>query len=100
MTQSMKVPGRVWRQALASAAGDDRRQQLPRIRARTLVLAGKQDGFFPEAEQRSLHALLRDARLILYDDTGHFPQFERPVRFVADVVAFLREPAVPARTGT
>jgi pimeloyl-ACP methyl ester carboxylesterase len=89
MAQSMKVPGRVWRQALPAAIDDDRVARLPDVRVPTLLISGDRDAFFPPAEQRRLLRLIPNARLELYEDVGHFLPVEDPIRLASDLISFL-----------
>lgn len=92
VAESLKVPARVWKDALAGLAAEDHSAQLGRIRVPALVVGGDQDGIFSVAEQRALAQKLGRGRLLLYADTGHAPHVEQPERFVADVTAFLDAP--------
>lgn len=65
------------------------REQLARIAAPTLVIAGDRDPFYTPALFRETAAGIPNARLILYPGIGH-PASGR--QFKQDVLAFLREP--------
>jgi len=92
VSESLKVPARVWKAALAGLVAENHAAQLWRIQAPVLVVGGDRDGIFSVAEQRALVNALPNARLALYADTGHAPHVELPQRFVNDVVAFLQGP--------
>ena len=64
------------------------REELPRIAAPTLVIAGDRDPFYTPALFRETAAGIPDARLILYPRMGHPASGKR---FKQDVLAFLRE---------
>lgn len=57
---------------------DDSRSLLPLIRCPTLVLAARDDRFFPLAEQQFLVGAIAGARLAVIDDSGHCAPMERP----------------------
>lgn len=63
-------------------------QQLPRIAAPTLVIAGDRDPFYTPALFRETAAGIPNARLCLYEKMGH-PAGGKQFRH--DVLAFLRE---------
>jgi proline iminopeptidase len=63
--------------------------ELPGITAPTLVLVGRHDWITPEAHSRQMAAVLPDARLEVFDDSGHSPFRDEPGRFRAAVQAFL-----------
>ena len=64
------------------------REQLARIAAPTLVIAGDRDPFYTPALLRETAAGIPDARLILYPGMGHPASGKR---FKQDVLAFLGE---------
>jgi hypothetical protein len=89
VSESMKVPARVWRDVLAGVLVADAKDELGRIRAATLILRGAHDELFDQAAQ---DALLRDiprAHLITYPGVGHAPHWEAPDRVLADLLEFL-----------
>jgi pimeloyl-ACP methyl ester carboxylesterase len=62
---------------------DDSRAPLPFVRCPTLVLAGRDDRFFPFAEQQFLASSVAGARLAVIDDCGHCAPVERPQAITA-----------------
>jgi pimeloyl-ACP methyl ester carboxylesterase len=65
---------------------DDSRPLLPLIRCRTLVLAARDDRFFPFAEQEFLADAIAAARLAVIDNCGH----SAPMEHRHTVTALLR----------
>ncbi|EGF90978.1 2-hydroxymuconic semialdehyde hydrolase [Asticcacaulis biprosthecium C19] len=63
-----------------------------------LVLWGEQDRVFPVKQVEVAGRLLPDARVVRIDKCGHYPQWEAPERFVAEVEAFL-SPALASVAG-
>lgn len=59
-------------------ADDDSRPLLPLIRCPTLVLAARDDRFFPLAEQQFLAGAITAARLAVIDNCGHSAPMEHP----------------------
>ncbi|QSQ11767.1 alpha/beta fold hydrolase [Myxococcus landrumensis] len=90
VSESLKVPARVWQDSLDGLLSEDHSARLSTLRAPVLVVGGDQDGFFPVAQQRALVDALPNARFILYPNTGHAPHAELPHTFVRDVSQFLR----------
>lgn len=90
VSESLKVPARVWQDSLDGLIAEDHSQRLGSIRVPVLVVGGDQDGFFPVAQQQALVNALPDARFILYPDTGHAPHAELPRTFVRDVSQFIK----------
>lgn len=95
VSESGKLPARVWRDALAGLLGSDHAGRLADVRAPTLVLWGDRDGIFARSEQELLVETLPDARLVVYPETGHAPHWERPERFARDLEDFVRHPRRP-----
>lgn len=89
VAESLKLPARVWRAALAGHIAADYVERLGAIRMPTLVLGGAEDAYCPADKQRELAARLGNAELKLYPRVGHCPHWERPDAFVEDVEAFL-----------
>ena len=91
VSESMKIPARVWRgiaDALLSAEG---RSDLSRITAPTLILWGEHDSLFGSTEQEALRRALPKARFISYPDLGHSPFWEDPARVAFDLSTFLSQ---------
>jgi non-heme chloroperoxidase len=91
VAESLKVPARVWRAALAGVLAADYTAHLGRIQAPTLILWGDKDAYFPRTEQDGLAAGLADAISKVYPETGHAIHWERPEQVVHDLDAFISQ---------
>ncbi|WNG32548.1 alpha/beta hydrolase [Archangium violaceum] len=91
VSESLKVPARVWQASLAGLIAEDHSAQLGEISVPTLVVGGDKDGFFSVPEQQALADALPQGSFALYSETGHAPHVEQPRRFVHDVKVFLRD---------
>jgi pimeloyl-ACP methyl ester carboxylesterase len=89
VAESRKAPGSVYRDSWEGLVRVDDRDRLRDVTAPTLVLWGDSDALFDRGQQDRLLAALPDARLRVYEDTGHCPNWERPEDVAADVDAFL-----------
>ena len=67
----------------------DDTQQLARIEAPTFLLWGDRDALFSRTDQDCFMAALPAARLPVYEETGHCPNWERPERVAADIGTFI-----------
>jgi pimeloyl-ACP methyl ester carboxylesterase len=67
------------------------RDRLNEIQSPTLVVWGDSDRIVPTKDAYEFDRLIPDSRLVVYRDTGHCPQMERPDAFNALVDQFLRE---------
>jgi pimeloyl-ACP methyl ester carboxylesterase len=77
--------------SLEACIAHDATNQLPRISAPTLVIAGQHDLFFPEALLRETAALIPNATLYLLNGSGHGAHKLRRNDFENTVVEFLRD---------
>ena len=91
VTESLKLPARIWKSALDGLLAFDDTADLGRIVAPTLIVWGEQDALFSRQEQERLTAAIPGARLIVYPETGHCPNWERPRRVADDLGALVRE---------
>jgi non-heme chloroperoxidase len=87
--ESLKLPARVWREALAGQLAADFTNQVSRIRMTTLLLRGDQDTIFTRAAQDALVVGVPNGISKLYPETGHALHWERPDEFVRDLEAFI-----------
>jgi non-heme chloroperoxidase len=92
VAESLRLPARVWKAAFDGILALDDADQLATIAAPTLILGGELDGVFSALEQKELAAAMPGARLILYPETGHDPQWERPELVARDLEAFIGQP--------
>ena len=91
VAESLKLPARLWKTVLEQLLAYDDRHELTRISAPTLLIWGERDALFPRQDQYALAAAIPGARLTVYRDTGHCPNWERPHRVAADLVEFMGE---------
>jgi pimeloyl-ACP methyl ester carboxylesterase len=91
IAESLKLPSRLWRDIFNGLLSSDDEQRLAGIAAPTLLIWGEHDAIFPRDDQERVIRSIKGARLLIYPETGHCPNWERPERVAADLVAFLRE---------
>lgn len=91
VAESLKLPATVWQQLFADFLVEDHSARLGSITAKTLIMCGDRDEYFPLAGQHELHTAIRDSRLLIYAASGHSPHWEWPQRFVDDLSIFLRD---------
>lgn len=90
VAESLKVPARVWKAALAGLLDADSTADLARIRCPVLILGGDRDEVFSRGEQEHLAARIPGASLKLSSGIGHDLQWEAPEDFVSDLLGFLQ----------
>jgi non-heme chloroperoxidase len=79
ITESLKMPARVWKALWRSMLDDDFSAELTRIDTPTLIVWGQQDAFNTPEEQMKLHSAIRGSKLVAIADAGHAPHWEDPV---------------------
>jgi pimeloyl-ACP methyl ester carboxylesterase len=75
--------------AAAALADYEYWTRVPDIQCPTLVIWGKDDLIVPVKDAYEYAAMIPEAKLELFDDTGHVPMLERPVRFNRVLEEFL-----------
>jgi pimeloyl-ACP methyl ester carboxylesterase len=90
VAESLRAPAAVW-QATVAGMRADRRTGPSGITVPTLLIWGDKDGLALRDQQERLLAELPDARLEVYRDAGHSPNWEQPARVAADIVAFSKQ---------
>lgn len=75
--------------AYASLRATDLTDHLPQVRARTLAFSGIQDGTVPVEQARLLADRVKNTELVLYDQCGHFPMFEKTESYLSALHAFM-----------
>ena len=87
----VRMPARVWRDALAGLSAAVPPTDAGVIAAPALVIHGARDRLLPLAEAERLVASLPDARLLVYDDAAHLVLWEHPERIADDVTSWIGE---------
>jgi non-heme chloroperoxidase len=90
VAESLKLPARLWRDVCNGLLAFNDVEQLGRIAAPALLIWGERDALFPRDDQDRLVTAIPNARLRIYPDTGHCPNWERPEQVVADLDAFMQ----------
>ncbi len=63
--------------------------RLAEIKKPTLIIWGKQDGLLPVADAYTLNKGITGSELVVFDQCGHVPQFEKAADFNKKVLEFL-----------
>ena len=77
--------------AVQGLVGYDILDQLDDVEVPTLIVWGRNDRIVPPQDAVDYGRHLRNSRTVIFDDTGHVPQLERPVRFNRILETFLAE---------
>jgi pimeloyl-ACP methyl ester carboxylesterase len=68
---------------------DELTARYSEIGSLTLILWGQEDAIVPLDIGRRLHGAIPNSRLVIFPDTGHIPQEERPQAALAEIEAFI-----------
>lgn len=88
ISETMKVPARVWRSVFSGLLQVDQRPILRAITAPTLIMWGNQDMIFPRPDQEALLSQISGSRLKEFD-ASHALHWEKPKEVAAALEAFL-----------
>jgi pimeloyl-ACP methyl ester carboxylesterase len=77
--------------AVQGLVGYEILDQLDDVDVATLIVWGRKDHIVPPQDAVDYGHHLRNSRTVIFDDTGHVPQLERPVRFNRILETFLAE---------
>ncbi len=70
----------------------DNSKRIAAIQTPTLIIWGGLDGLIPPLNARRFNEDIADSQLVMFDDLGHVPQEEDPVRVAEALKAFLTSP--------
>jgi proline iminopeptidase len=84
--ERMSFTPEVGNRLAAELDGIDLRPRLSEFRIPTLIIAGRRDLRLPVKYHGDLSESLPDARLVVFEDSGHFPFLEEREQF-ADIVS-------------
>jgi len=81
-------------QRAGSGGGSREAADLSVLTQPTLIMWGAQDALIPVSVVEQFEQSLPNTRTVIYDDLGHVPMEEDPLRSAADVRVFLEDLAV------
>ena len=65
--------------------------ELGKIKKPTLIIWGKQDGLLPVTDAEKFNKGIAGSELVIFDNCGHVPQFEKFPEFTKKVLEFLEK---------
>jgi Predicted hydrolases or acyltransferases (alpha/beta hydrolase superfamily) len=77
--------------AADAAAKNDQTRSLGSIKVPVLIASGRHDWICPVAIAERLHSGIPDSRLVIFEDSGHFPWIEERQRFQDELLRFLKD---------
>lgn len=91
VAESLELPARVWHSVMDGMLATPRADGLEGNLTPALILWGDHDALCTRGEQDALLAMLPNAILKVYSETGHAPHWERPAEFTRDLQAFIQQ---------
>lgn len=91
VADGVRMPARVWRNALEGLTEAVPPTVKGKIVAPTLIIWGVRDELLGREDQEALAAAIPGARLVVYANTGHLVLWEQPQRVAADLGSFIDE---------
>lgn len=89
VSESMKMPIPIFKQALKNLMNVDYTEQLKTIKQPVLVFSGAKDAFFLKEGQEKLVGNIKQVKWIVYEEAGHSLHWEEPQRFAKDLTDFI-----------
>lgn len=77
--------------ARQQASNGEIESQLSQINIPTLIVWGAEDEVIPLEAGKKANSLIKDSKLVIYENCGHLPQEEMPERSLADIIEFLKK---------
>jgi 3-oxoadipate enol-lactonase len=78
-----------YQKTLEASVAQDRAAPIEKISVPTLVMAGEEDTVYPPELAREMARRIPNAKLIMFDGTGHLANLEQPERFNQALLDFL-----------
>ncbi|MBL0923617.1 MAG: alpha/beta hydrolase [Sphingomonadaceae bacterium] len=91
VSESLKMPARVWRGALRAMLDEELIDDLDSITVQVKLIWGNQDPFAGRADQDRLLFALPRASLFVAEGFGHSPHWEKPQLAAQEIVHFCHE---------
>lgn len=86
--ESLKLPARLWKEVMTGILSVDFTQKLSTLEQPVLVIWGSKDMICFRSDQDKLVSGISQAKLLVYEGTGHALHWENPERFAGDISRF------------
>ncbi|RLI26008.1 MAG: hypothetical protein DRO52_03245 [Candidatus Hecatellales archaeon] len=67
-------------------------EKLPSLERPTLIIWGAEDKLIPVKHAHQYHKLIKNSKLVVFEETGHVPHAEQPEKYNQTVASFLKDP--------
>lgn len=88
--ESQKVPARVWKAIAQELRQVNYVQELKTIKQPVMIFWGDKDGVCFKSDQELMVRNIKNAKLVVYQGTGHALHWEEPARFASDLIDFIK----------
>ena len=89
--ESSKLSANVWKKTLEGILRPDYTPELKKIKVPVTIFWGEKETLFSREEQEPLIKNLPNAKLVVYPNSGHSPNWEEPEKFAKDLNEILSE---------
>jgi pimeloyl-ACP methyl ester carboxylesterase len=89
VNESEKVPARVWKAIAQELRQVNYVPELKTIKQPVLIFWGDKDGVCFKNDQEVMVRNIKNAKLLVYQGTGHALHWEEPARFASDLLKFV-----------
>ena len=90
LSESKKLPARVWRAAVkCNLEDEDLLQKAHKVQAPTLLVRGGKDELVSQKDAEALKGKIPNTRLLVHEDVGHAVHWEDPDRLAEELKSFL-----------
>jgi non-heme chloroperoxidase len=88
--EGLKTPASVFQAALKGILQVDLVPQLKKVQCPALIVWGDKDMICLKNGQETMMNNLKDAKLVIYEGSGHSPHWEVPKRVAVDLLHFFQ----------
>lgn len=86
-----KMQKGIMRDTLVKVVNEDLTTYLKRINTKTLIVWGEKDKELPVKHAYLMHSLIKDSKLVIIKNAGHFPYLDNITKVLSSIESFLEK---------
>lgn len=86
-----KIQKGIMRDTLVKVVNEDLTTYLKRINTKTLIVWGEKDKELPVKHAYLMHSLIKDSKLVIIKNAGHFPYLDNITKVLSSIESFLEK---------